>query len=330
MPEGDNFMLKRWLLALVVACAPISSPAYADPSPPAAAEMDAHRAFADWLTRLTGVLDRAGAANEAFNGFFAGYDPNANREVQLQSFRRVREHANGARQLMSQLGSEVDAMAPFSYPGAPSEYDVLSRTILSDTSQYIRNMDGVLDLIVQTVDAIESEDTATLRRLAPQLVRSAGLLVQGQVVMLRARQQIVPSSESSHHSLGAMVAMYEGMYAMIMPNVGNRSEALNAAARSAEGWGRSGRARLALARAEAAAMPARQRDIWLQMCDLEETFFAENDRVVALLQNAARDAAAGVSEGDLNIRYTPQISQVETRYQEINSQQVALFSQLTR
>lgn len=322
-------MLKRWLVALAVAVAPLS-PAYADPSPVAAAEMDAHRAFADWLTRVTGILERASAANEAFNEFFSNYDPNASREAQLQSIRRVRGHAHTARQLMAQLQSEVGAVQAFSHPGAPSEYTVLSRTMLSDTSQYLTNMDGVLDLIVQAADAIEREDGPALRRLAPQLVRSAGLLIQGQIVMLRARQQIVPSSESSHHSLGTMVAMYEGMYAMIMPGVTNRAEALNNAARSAETWGRSGRARLAQSRREAAAMPQRERDIWLRMCEVEDQYYAENDRIVALLQSASRDAAAGVPEEELNMRYTPQISRVEMRYQELNSQQVALYSELTR
>lgn len=323
-------MFKRWLVALAVAFASLSQPAYADPSPSEAAEQDAHRAFADWLTRVTNVLERASAANETFNDFFANYNPQASRAEQLAIIRRVRDHSVTARALMSQLQTEVGAMQPFSHPGGPPEYELLSRSMLSDSAQYLSNMDGVLDLIVQTVDAIERSDAPALRRLAPRLVQSAGLLVQGQVVMLRARQQIVPSSESSHHSLGSMVAMYEGMYAMIMPNIANRSEAISAAARSAEAWGRSGRVRLAESRRQAAQMPERERQILLRMCDIEDQFFAENDRVVALLMSASRDAANGVNENELNVRYTPQISQVETRYQQLNSQQVELFSQLTR
>jgi hypothetical protein len=148
--------------------------------------------------------------------------------------------------------------------------------------------------------------------------------------MFRGRQRTVPQDESAYHSLGAMVALYEGMSALIMPNVENRQARVTAAAQSAETWGASGRAALARQRAGLVGFPPNQQTVIDEMFNLEGQFYAANDRVVTLLRAAAQEAAAGASSQQLNSRYTGQIAAIEVEYQRINARQVELYSQLTQ
>jgi hypothetical protein len=182
--------------------------------------------------------------------------------------------------------------------------------------------------MIALIDAMASNDEAAVQRVAPRLVRSAGYLVEGQIVTLRARQQIIPTTESAYHSMGAMIAMYEGMRAIVMPNVIDRDAALIEAAQSAARWGVSGRAALAESVAQLPEVASREREISAQILTIEEQFYVANDQLIELLEAAATDAATH-DQRYLNLTYMPRVTAIEMRYQELNQQQMTLFAQLT-
>jgi len=322
-------MLKRFVTALVLVLAPMS-PAHADQAPSEAAEMAAYRAFGDWVQRVTTLLEEASRAGDAFNEFNASFDPNRDPRQQMAMLNAVRAHARESRALMARVESDLRAAGTFTAPGAPSELIALANALHGDSITFVRNMDGVLGLMVEAVDAIERNDQPALQRIGPQLIRSAAVLIDGQIVMLRARQQMLPPSESAYHSLGAMTALYEGMSSLLMPDVPNRAEALRTASRNAAQWGRSGRAAVTSQRAELTPLSGRERDLVSRMLDLEDQFYAENDRVVSTLENAARAVQSGTDGPALNQSFMPTLAQIEMRYQQLSQQQIALYQQMVQ
>jgi hypothetical protein len=149
------------------------------------------------------------------------------------------------------------------------------------------------------------------------------------MVMIRARQQMIPASDSAHHSLGALHAMYEGMRVLALPNKVDRAGRINDAAQSAARWNRSGRSALAAQIAGAPQLATRERALMLEIFALEGRIYDASDRVVLLLEAASNDAAAGVSSEDLNRRYTPQLAQIEVEIMQISHRQVELYAELT-
>lgn len=298
--------------------------------PAAAQTVDGERAFAQWMLRVTDVVERASAVNNELSALQQSYNANGSRDAQLASMLVVRAHAMQSRPQLAAFGQELDAIGAFEHPNAPADLVQFSRTMIADTQTYLRNMDEVLATMIDAVNAFERNDRAAFNAVAPRLVRGAALLLEGQIVMFRGRQRTVPQSESAYHSLGAMVSLYEGMSALIMPNVENREARVTAAAQSAETWGVSGRAALAQQRAGLVGYPPNQQAIIDEMFNLEGQFYAANDRVVALLRAAAQEAASGATALQLNRRYTGQIAAIEVEYQRINARQVELYSQLAQ
>lgn len=297
--------------------------------PAAAQTEEGERAFAQWMLRVTNVVERASAVNNELSALQQSYNANGSRDAQLASMLVVRAHAVQSRPQLAAFGQELDAIGAFEHPNAPADLVQFSRTMIADTQTYLRNMDEVLATMIDAVNAFERNDRAAFNAVAPRLVRGAALLLEGQIVMFRGRQRTVPQGESAYHSLGAMVSLYEGMSALIMPNVENREARVTAAAQSAETWGVSGRAALAQQRAGLVGYPPNQAIID-EMFNLEGQFYAANDRVVALLRAAAQEAASGATALQLNRRYTGQIAAIEVEYQRINARQVELYSQLAQ
>lgn len=319
--------MKYFLAAIAFVLAPMSM---AVVQPAAAQTVESEQAFAQWMVRVTGVVERASAVNNLLAQFQQSYNPNGDRNSQLAAVRALRGHATQSRPQLAAYGQELEAIGVFQHPGADPELVEFSRTMIADTQIYLRNMDELLSALIAATEAIERNDARAFNAVAPRLMRSASLLLEGQIVMFRGRQRIVPASESSYHGLGAMISLYEGMRAIIMPNVDNRAQQISAAANSATGWSASGRAALAVQRASLMGLTRQQQNVVDQMFALEEQFYVENDRVAALLRAAATDAAAGMDPAQLNSRYTPQVAAIEVEYQRINAQQVALYAQLAQ
>jgi hypothetical protein len=320
-------MLRSILVALaLLTCA--APHAIAQPVDQEAVEMRAHRAFALWVQRVMDLLERTSVINDVFNQFVEGADPNEDQEAFLVHARPVRDRAREARQALAQMEAELNGIGPFVAEGAPEEYSVIAETILRDSRTYVQNMDGLLAQVIALVDAMERNDRAQVEAIAPRLLQSVGYLVEGQIVMLRARQQLAAPTDSAFHGLGAMIAMYEGMRAIVMPNVRDRAAVLIEASQSAARWGASGRAALARQRADLSQTASREAAIGAQVFDLEEQFYRATDRVIELLESAAQESSR-ISPSALNIRYMPRLSEIELRYQQINQQQIDLFAQLT-
>lgn len=321
-------MLKYVLAAVALFAAPIALPAAAQTAE-TGAEARAQREFALWLQNISGLLERAGVANDVFLRFSQGGSVNEGREQLLDRLRSLRPEAQSAQIALANIQVELGTVAPFRSPDAPDELELLSETILRDTGVYLRNMDSLLALTNEVIDAFERNDQPALRRIAPRLLQSVSMLIDGQILAVRTRQQMTSADDSSYHTLGAMLAMYEGMRACALPNIANRADALSAAANAAVASGQQGRAALARKAQEFSNIASRETDLLRQMFAVEERAYNVNDRVVALLRSAAQEARAGAGPDVLNTRYVPQLSMLESEFIRLNQEQVVLLGELT-
>ncbi|MBL8538309.1 MAG: hypothetical protein JNM59_12960 [Hyphomonadaceae bacterium] len=331
-------LLSLWLFA-----AGLASPSLADPVPertparpaerltqPPAAEMQVHRDFANWVQRVSSILERAGAANESFGTFFNAVSPNASRREIVASIQALQVTLSGARGVLNTARQELSAIEPFYAADAPAEYNAMGATMVRDANAYVSNMLDMVALMEEATNAVLMNDGAAFNRIAPRLLASATLLIDGQILTLRSRQQLMPREESVHHSIGAMIALYQGMRALALPDSADRPAQLQAAAADAARWGESGRAALAEQRALLDQLDGRQRALLAQMFGLEEASYQINDRVVALLRQAETDSASGVDYSVLHGRYVQNLANLESEYITIGHQQVALFQQFTQ
>jgi hypothetical protein len=304
-----------------------AAPAVAQPNAEAV-EMRASRAFALWSRDLSTMLERANVVIDVFTRFMQGSAPNESRETFLTRAAELRSGAIQGRAVLAQMQRDLDAMQPFAAEGAPESYLVLSEAMLRDTKTYLDNLDTLLGLMVESIDALQHDDQAALQRIMPRLLQGMSYLIEGQIVTVRTRQQMVEPTESAYHSLGTMIALYEGMRAIAMPNVPDRAAAIIEAAQSASRWGISGRAALAQAVAELPEIASRERHIMSQMLALEEQFYLANDRVIEVLEAAAREVAQH-GEVRRGTGYIMELSEIELRYQALTQQEIELFAQLT-
>jgi hypothetical protein len=320
-------MLKQVLVAVALIATSVAPAAAQAPSE--AAEMRAHREFAVWIQRISSLMERAGAANDVFNGLSASFNTETDLDVLMSELRPVRDQARAARALLAQLQGELTQIAPYRLEGAPPQYAIFSETLLEDTGVYMRNMDRVMDLTIQLIDAMDARDFAAVEHLAPRLMQTASTLIDGQIFMVRARQQLIPATQSAHHSLGSILALYEGMRAIVVLNVVDRPAAITAAADAATRWSRTGRAVLAQERPEVDMLAPREREIMMRMIAIQERFFVLGDRVSAHLRLASAAAARGMSDEALNVEYSDELAAFEMEFLRLNQEQIALFAELT-
>ncbi len=315
-------MFKRVLVAALFAVAALTAPsqAYAQPVAEASSE-DAERAFLVWMQPVLSVLERASVVNEAFQG---DLDPYVRNERMMQLAFTTRDRARGYRQLMSQLQGELRAAPRFEHPGAPETYILMAETISRDTGTYLQNMDSMLGHIISLVDAMEADDDDAVARVGPRLMQSAVLLLDGQIVTLRARQQLLRVDDTAYHALGAMMSLYDGMRVAIVLTMPDRAGAMIDTSHAAARWSTSGREAVVAARSDLPTVAGRERALLEEMLELEERFFAVNDRVVAALEVAARDAEnRGVQQRLMNA-----LVQAEADYMRINQRIIELTSDL--
>jgi hypothetical protein len=315
-------MLKRFLAAVLFAIAALTAapPAYAQPAAVAQSE-DADRAFLVWMQPVLTVLERASVVNEAFQ---ADLNPYARNDQMMRLAFATRDRARGFSQLLSQLQGELRAMPRFEHPGAEEAYVLMAETIVRDTGTYLQNMDAMLGHIISLVDAMEADDDGAIQRIGPRLMQSAVLLLEGQLVTLRARQQLLHTDDTAYHALGAMMSIYESMRVAIALTHPDRAGAMIDASHAAARWSVSGRAATALARADLPTVVSRERALTEQMLVLEERFFVVNDRVVAALEAAARNAENRAAQQ----RLMELLVQAEADFMRINYSIIELTSEL--
>lgn len=315
-------MFKNVLVAALFAVVALtaSPQAYAQPVAEASSE-DADRAFLVWMQPIFSVLERSSAVNEAFQG---GFDPSVRDDQMMQRAITTRDRARAYRQLLSQLQSELRATPRFEHLGAPETYLLMSETIARDTGAYLQNMDAMLVNIISLVDAMEANDEDAIARLRPRLMQSAVLLLDGQLVTLRARQQLLHVDDSAYHALGAMMSLYDGMRLAIVLTMPDRAGAMIDTSHAAARWSTSGREAVVAARAALPTVASRERALLEEMLELEERFFMVNDRVVAALEAASR----GAEDRRVQQHLMNALIQAEVDYMRINNRIIELTTDL--
>jgi hypothetical protein len=325
-------MLTRLLVAALALCAAsLSAPAaFATPSPappptqtapapqPPPAADPAARAFADWVQRSSTALAHASQASDTLGEISS---VSSDRRAFLESLPTLRSHIERAHQILVDARGELDALGEFQTPGASADLVELGGRLHRDGYQYIDNMQGLLDAMTEFMDAIQANDARRVQAVTPRLRNSVYVMIDGQRTILRGRQQMFTAEQPVYHSLGAMIAMYDGMIALTEEDDATRRAQLTAAAASAERWGQSDRAAVAALRTQLGTLSASDRAIVNTMLQFEEETCAVNDRVVVFLRNAV--AAPGSQRIDL----IQGLSQMETDYQSISMREVAAMAQ---
>lgn len=312
-------MWKQALVALAVALVGVSAPSAAVAQTETVDTSE--RAFFVWMQPIMRILDRTTAVNDALVGDWGGATADAEG---LRRALAARERARGYRVLLAELQAELQTISRFDHPAAPSSYSVLADTLLRDTAAYLRNMDDMLAHLISFVDAIEADDSAAIERIAPRLLQSAVLLLEGQIVTVRARQQLVSVEDTAHHALGAMLVLYEGMRAAISPNVVDRGGVFVDLSQAAARWSASGRQALAAERTRLPELATRERALLEEMLRIEERTFAVNDRVVGYFEAAARSQG---NERDMEA-LVDRLVVAEADYLRLNQRMMQLLTEL--
>ncbi len=298
---------------------PTAAPTQVAPAPqPPAARDPAARAFADWVQRSSAALAHASQASDTLGEITS---ISSDRREFLQSLPTLRAQIARARQILVDASAELDSLGEFQFPGAQADLVELGGRLRRDGYQYIANMQGLLDAMTEFMDAVEANDARRVQAVAPRLHNSVYVMVDGQRTILRGRQQMFTPEQPVYHSLGAMIAMYDGMIAFTEEDDATRRAQLTAAAASAERWGQSDRATLEALRTQLGTLSPSDRAIVNTMLQFEEETCAVNDRVVAYLRNAI---AAPASQ---RIQMIQGLAQMEADYQAISMREVAAMAQ---
>ncbi|HWA00479.1 MAG TPA: hypothetical protein VG841_09225 [Caulobacterales bacterium] len=308
------------LVAGLAAFAPVAAVAQSSTAGVTATEAD--RAFGAWMERYSAILAHASRASDALSRFVS-VAPGASREDILAVFAQIRVASAQGRDVLREARAEAAALPAFQAPDGSTTYDEAARGLRRDLTAYIDNIDRVLDIMIQVADAFANNDTATARRLAPQLQSSAILLVDGQIITLRARQQMAPPNSTTYHGLGAMIELYRGMRALAVDAPEGRANALLTAADAMAATTRAHRAALTLERADLVSRSAEERAFGERFLAVEDRFMALNDRVEAALRLAAEDA----DPATVRARYMPMLIQSETEYQSLTQEQLTMFNE---
>lgn len=335
-------MFPRIVASLALALTLAAAPALAEPSPrPNASPIpspsrpltgqqqeEVAAAFLAWLQPITVELERAGRAMAPFLQMeFIGDEKDP--EAALAAVREVSRHAVAGRAELALARERLAAMAPFAHPNAPPEMLRLAAMILRDSRESAVRMDQLLNDMILFAGAVERGDTAEVERLSPQIERSSTLLIQSQATMLRARQQLVPADTSPYHAMGGMVAMYDGLVALLASDADFDAAAVEAAAVALD-------ASLAAERAailrERASLRRSDPDyaVAVEVMEARAAFADVNERARNELRTAAQAARAGSSTTRSRDAHVVVLAELEYEYQRIARRQLELHARLVR
>jgi hypothetical protein len=279
----------------------------------AAAAQSAERA--DGVQRSSAVVRIAAllqAANEANDLFLQALEETERPGDRAEVRRRIAELRSTAEQAGALVTRVRDEFQVIEMAAFGAERDEIAAALCAESFVYLDGLGHVIALSLELASALEGESRAQILMVRQRLWLSVGITLDGRIALVHARQQLAPTTETAHHRLGAMAALYEGMRAIVLPTMLNRPEALQSAAQSAAAWGQSGHGALA---AQRAALPAQSP--MREALALEAQALDLNERVATILQNAARDARAGVPSADLYMRYMGELGRIERQYIEL-------------
>lgn len=335
-------MLSRIVAGLALALTLGAAPALAEPSPrpnpspipslprPLSGQQQeaAAAAFLAWIQPIAVELERVGAAMAPFVQVeFIGDEKDP--EVALAAMREIARHAVAGRAELALARERLAAMAPFAHPNAPPEMLRMAGMILRDAQESAVSMDQLLNDMILFAGAVERGDTREIERLSPQIERSSVLLIQSQATMLRARQQLIPPDTSQYHAVSGMLAMYEGLAALLASDADFDVAAVEAAAAALDASLAAERAAISRERAS-----LRRSDpdyaAAIEVMDARAAFSDINERARNELRTAAQAARAGNSTMRNRDAHVVALSELEYEYQRIARRQMELYARLVR
>lgn len=280
------------------------------------------RAYVQFLQRLSDITNSASQSSTVLSTLSNSMTTRAGI---VEHYPELQTAVGQARQILSDANTQLEALPPLPDRGVTSDMLRVSETMRRDTHTYINNMTGLLDAGADFLSAVGANDRPKIVAAYGRLSGAGAVLIDGQRMILRGRQQMLQPEQSDYHILGAMVAMYDGMSAILAADGASRRLQLNLAADSADRWGISGRAALAL---ERQSWPRRygNQPALATYLQLNEQAFALNDRISAFL----RDCASHDVTSEERRRQMSQIAELEEDYQSLNRQQVVVLGQLTQ
>ena len=326
------------LLAAVPAAAQVTQP-------PAMTEAQTE-AMATWLTRVSEAMamgnEGAQALAEAKPLLATIRSPADARAV----VPRVRAIIAEAREKAVQADA---ALAAMSSPDIDLGGGLTPRQIVADGREQNGKVLALLTDFDAFVLAMEKGDRATGDRLAPKVMSGAFLLIDSNRLLIRNRQALLPSSDSTHQALGILGQIYRGMSSSSrawLRSRGGPQEAeaarlrteLSALSQEVRKLAATGRANLArdlaevetasrrknLSPAEAAEMAAMRK-----IFDEEAKVFALAEEVAAASERHSATTAAALA-GQQGPALLAELSPLEVRFHAITASQAEIASSAMR
>jgi hypothetical protein len=299
-----------------------------------------------WLKQ---VSDAAAVSTAAFAAFDAATEPLFSGTPDLA---RLKADGAAMRSAIQAARAEVRRGEAILQAIEPLPRDVArtvgfeGTTILDDMRAQTRQMLDMLDDFDMLAAHLEKGDAEAVERVAPTVIRSSFLLIDGQRLQLRNRQLLVRPDSSAHKSIGVAISLYQAMAvagrAWVRAAVDDDADAaateqrqqLLTIASETETLVQKGRADLATELASLA--PERQRvapdaagkALLRRAGDLlrnEEKIFALGDELAALLKQRAKIAAADLAAQD-SPKLMEELVPFEGRLQEIGRLHAAQMS----
>lgn len=315
--------MRAVLLSLVLLLA--GPAAWAQPASTQTATPTATREYVTWIERISTLLNEMGTATSSLQSAMPALH-SSDRATQLAGLRRSRDAAQVARTGLSRLDGQLQALGPYTGPAIDATTKPSAEALWTDTNKFSDTIDDALSKVIALVEAIERDDAAAITRLISELRQSAHLLIDGQILAVRGRQQLASVQESAYYSLGALVSFYEGMRALI---AAPDPTGLRTAARGAASWAANGRTILAGERAQVDQYRPSDRPAFLEMLALEEKGFVVVDQMAATM-NAAADEGGTLSAQALRAKYAPRMIALEAAYQNVAQEQIDLAVRISR
>lgn len=272
--------MRGFWAALVLAAALQISPSASAQS---ADDAEMVRQFSAWSDRLISVQTRMGEANGALRRTTAAVRAaNGDRAAVLAALRAATPELQQARATLASLRLEAEAIPPFGGDNAPAMFIVTSNLVLGDTIWMLEQFELIAADAAQLGPALEAGDNARLRVISERLMAMPAVMLRSQTTTLRVVQFQYPDDDTTHHVIGARIAVFDGVIAFVTLDEAVDPDAILGASNAIERWVASGRAALAAERGLEIDGDAETRAAF-------ERIFATHDQQLEL---AAAEAAA--------------------------------------
>ena len=345
-------MFKRMSVALAATALPAAVLAHATAAPQIVAEapgpsLSDPQAAAAWVARLAEAMapqsEAIGRLNES-QAQFAAIGTPAGLRAQGPKLKTMLGASRAGLQRSAALLAAMPA------PGFTWSAPLKPERLVADAKAYNAATSGVVGDFEAYLGAAERGDRQTMSRLAPKLVESAFVLLDGKALLLRGRQAALPSAHSTYQLLAISAELSEAMAvsgrAWLQARVAASAETAAAAlherlaarvatVRAATAAGRQNLARersdveRLVAGGPLSASEQRQIDVIKAILGGKEQMFAVGDSIAALLEANARISGAALTAQPAP-KLVAELSVFEVQLERLSLAHAATASALTK